>query len=219
MVSTRPCQCTSVTGGMVSSDTNSTEPHSREETDSIDTNVEPQASKDTDGSDTTVEPCSMKKKDSIGTSTEPRSKKKRKRENDVVERLSEKLLKAAEARMPELSANASDSRSLSSNSQTNRLPILTTYDQREEFAENLQKLRSKNHERANQIIWANKRYFYDMQYLLRLQRKIRSNKEANRSARSSMLINRIASTLANNNPECCCAVQVYNLFASMKTLL
>ncbi|OAQ60174.1 hypothetical protein VFPPC_10605 [Pochonia chlamydosporia 170] len=219
MISTCLCRCIDMADEMDSSDTNSTEPRSRKETNGTDTTTERHASKEMDGSDTAMEPRSSKETDSVDTGTEPRPRKKRKRQKDAVDTISKKLLKAAEIKTPESSNNASDCRSLPSGSQLNRLPILTTYDQREEFAEILQKLRSKTHERADQIMWANKRYSSDMRFLLRREKKIESDKEADRSARSSRLINRIASTLSNNDSKCYCGAQVYNLFAKTRNLL
>ncbi|KAF5137911.1 hypothetical protein E5D57_001690 [Metarhizium anisopliae] len=145
--------------------------------------------------------------------TKPRPRKKRKNGKTAADTISKKLLKAAEVKTPGSFNNVSETHCLSNVEQLDALPILTTYDERFEFAEHLRKLYSKTHDRAGQIIWANKRYSFDMRFLLRRERKIDGENEADRSARSSMLINRIASKLTDNNPKCYCGAQVYDLFA------
>ncbi|KID62991.1 hypothetical protein MBR_09914, partial [Metarhizium brunneum ARSEF 3297] len=151
--------------------------------------------------------------------TKPRPRKRRKDGKTAADTISKKLLKAAEVKTPGSFNNVSETHSLSNVEQLDALPVLTTYDERFEFAEHLRKLYSKTQDRAGQIIWANKRYSFDMRFLLRRERKIDGENEADRSARSSMLINRIASKLTDNNPKCYCGAQVYDLFASTKISL
>jgi hypothetical protein len=150
-----------------------------------------------------------------GTKQPPR--KKLKYGKNPVNTISERLLKSTKAKSPESFKNVSDNHLLSSGKQLDVLPNLTTYEERYEFADHLKNLHSEAYNTAGQIVWANKRYSFDMRFLLRRERKIDRKLAADRSAKSSMLINRIASTLSKDKPGCYCGGQVYDLFASTKT--
>ncbi|KAK8930013.1 hypothetical protein VCV18_002680 [Metarhizium anisopliae] len=95
------------------------------------------------------------------------------------------------------------------------LPLLITNQEREEFANKLYKLGRDLRGSHATVMWANKHYFYNMRFLLRIKGKVKGGKNDDRASKSAVLINRIARNLSDSSKGCRCGTVVYNLFAGM----
>lgn len=94
-------------------------------------------------------------------------------------------------------------------------PLLITNQEREEFANKLYKLGRDLRGSHATAMWANKHYFYNMRFLLRIKGKVKGGKNDDRASKSAVLINRIARNLSDSSKGCRCGTLVYNLFAGM----